>query len=467
MAFGFTRTLPTITGSHTDFPVLLTAGSFPTAAIDGGASSILNGGGNLRAYTDDTKAVQLPLEPVTFVTGGSPEIEVHVLLPIATTGSTIYLEADDSVMSQPPVTSTYGRNAVWVDYELVTHNSTATPIDSSGKRSYTITGTLTSVTGEIGQANQFTGTQAVQELNSTVTTPTTFTLQSIKKGTTQNQKILHISQGTTLNGSHYLDHRNGRNRFIVANSVVANGSVPTNSFEFLTGVYDGTVGRLYEAGLQVGTTNYNSPLVNTDSFSIGSVSVLNGGEKFTGDIDETRVRFSGLSADWVLTEYDNQSDPANWGTSSAWVDGGGGGPTTHLKTLSYTATGNATLNRQFTLSMLMSYIATGTASLSRKLTLSSVFSYVATGSANIAKTVKKGLSYNATGTSSTPAKKVSKTLEYTATGTCEQNEGYVTTQQASMTATGNASLATRFIAKGTAVASKLLKRIAIKIGIGL
>jgi len=45
MAYGFTYRLPTITGTHTYFPVVMREFDFPASAIDGGASSILNGGG--------------------------------------------------------------------------------------------------------------------------------------------------------------------------------------------------------------------------------------------------------------------------------------------------------------------------------------------------------------------------------------------------------------------------------------
>jgi len=116
MAFGFTRTLPTITGSYNDFPVLLNESSFPVASIDGGGSSINNGGGNLRAYTDSTKSTAIPLDIVTFVTGGTPDVEVWVEIPTAATGNTIYFEADEVETTQPSVTDPIGRNAVWSSF---------------------------------------------------------------------------------------------------------------------------------------------------------------------------------------------------------------------------------------------------------------------------------------------------------------------------------------------------------------
>ena len=48
--------------AQSNFVWLLTEDNFPAAAIDGGTTSILNGGGNLRCYTDDTKSTQLPID---------------------------------------------------------------------------------------------------------------------------------------------------------------------------------------------------------------------------------------------------------------------------------------------------------------------------------------------------------------------------------------------------------------------
>ena len=67
--YGCTITVDTgkMTATQSGFVWLFTEDNLPTAAIDGGATSIDNGGGNLRCYTDSTKATQLPIEVVEFV----------------------------------------------------------------------------------------------------------------------------------------------------------------------------------------------------------------------------------------------------------------------------------------------------------------------------------------------------------------------------------------------------------------
>jgi hypothetical protein len=115
-------------------PLLITEDDLPSGAYNG-ANAFANGGGDFVAYTDSTKATQLPVEVVSFVTGASPSIEVWVKRTAAT-GNTIYVEADAVQTAQPAVTATYGRNAVWSDYEYVYHFSdtvaSAVLTDSTG-----------------------------------------------------------------------------------------------------------------------------------------------------------------------------------------------------------------------------------------------------------------------------------------------------------------------------------------------
>ncbi|MCP5003440.1 MAG: hypothetical protein GY941_05730, partial [Planctomycetes bacterium] len=86
MAYGFIYTLPTITGSHSSYPILLKVADFPATSIDGTANAFANGGGDLVAYTSSAKTTQLPVEVVSFVSSGTPSAEVWVKIPTAATG---------------------------------------------------------------------------------------------------------------------------------------------------------------------------------------------------------------------------------------------------------------------------------------------------------------------------------------------------------------------------------------------
>ncbi len=140
MAFGFTYTLPTITGSHTSFPVVMRTADFPSAALDGTGDALANGGGDLIAYTDDGKGTQLALEVLTLVSSGSPDALIWVKIPTAATSNTIYIEADDTQTVQPAADSTFGSEAVWADYDFTYHAEVVSGslVDAAGNNDVTV-----------------------------------------------------------------------------------------------------------------------------------------------------------------------------------------------------------------------------------------------------------------------------------------------------------------------------------------
>jgi hypothetical protein len=344
MAFGFTRTLPTITGSHTDLPVLLVAGSFPATAIDGGSNSIDNGGGNLRAYTDDTKATQLSIEIVSFVTGGVPNIQVWVKIPSAITGSTIYLEADGVATSQPAFTASFGRNSVWSDYEAVIHaNETGTDgvfVDSTGKghdTTLTTGATLPTVTTshpfggawpDMDTSQAMTLTDSGPMLNfsdltlsfwanfdSSVNSRGAFGSRYSGGDTNwvqmQTSRKASIKQGSGEDGAgDSAAHSLGVNHYVVA-------------------AFDDVSLVAYTDAIVTGSdiSIFNLGGVNTPTnrpYRIGTYHANAAGARLDGRIGVLKAKRSKSTADLITTEYANQSDPDNWGTSSAWVDTGGG-----------------------------------------------------------------------------------------------------------------------------------------------
>ncbi len=84
---------------------------------------------------------------------------------------------------------------------------------------------------------------------------------------------------------------------------------------FLVGTYDGTKVRIYWDGVQENSTSATGNLLaNGDDVSIGVNSGTSNGTPFDGDIDEVRISDAARSADWILTEYNNQSDPPSFYT---------------------------------------------------------------------------------------------------------------------------------------------------------
>ena len=158
-----------------------------------------------------------------------------------------------------------------------------------------------------------------------MTNPVNFTLQSWKKGTVSDRKIAHLHNGSSTSGSHYIDQRGGSLRFVVDNTgsgVVVGSAINANDV-LMHGVYDSGVALLYEDGALSNSRSYTKTSTGLDKLSIGSFN--NSAEFFTGDLDETRLRYSALAASHVSSEHSNQFDPDNFGTSSEWVLVGGDG----------------------------------------------------------------------------------------------------------------------------------------------
>lgn len=326
MAYGATLTLPTITGSHSDFKIKLVNGSFPVSAIDGGASSILNGGGNLRAYTDSTKAIQIPLSIITFVTGGSPDIDVDVLLPSAFTAATIFIEADSVATTQPAVTDTYGRNSTYdVRHNLFQYFNQVPPIDLSGQQVVSATGSPTSN----GESITFNGTsQCVSSDDDTLLDgQSAFTLYADYDPTATGDQYLSWKRGVA--GGYSLVHKKSSNQLTFTILGVAEYNISASFFNRgrVYCVVDGTSLEIFLDGVSQGTATISaSRPLNTNEYHTGcrtnSSGVIDGysGQEQWG----SRYYKDALSSDYIATEYDNEINAGSWVSVGAWADSGGG-----------------------------------------------------------------------------------------------------------------------------------------------
>ena len=326
MAFGYTYTLPTITGSHTDQTVQLKAPDFPTDAINGGGSSILNGGGNLRAYTDATKTTQLSVDVDIFVTGVSPDVSVWVKTT-AQTGETIYIEADSVATTQPAFTAPFGRNSVHTFYGIFTsHMNNATPIDSTGNNT-SISATDTSVvSAPFGQALDFNGSTSFVDLGAAILPTGDFT-QSIwinpdslvgfqgvmgnwVSGATGRTYV--GLDGTSVNWDGYATSGNTR------------GTIATNNWYCITVTRTGSTVAVSIDGVQQGSTITDAGTPNAAFNTV--IGALNTGSSnfFNGQIGEARLSNSFSSLDRISTLCENINSVGTWGTVGAWADSGGG-----------------------------------------------------------------------------------------------------------------------------------------------
>ena len=333
----FTRTLPAPTATISNgFVFLLSAGWFTDAdlgvagsPIDGGVNSIANGGGDMQIFSDTAATTRLPIEVVSFVTGGTPEAQVWVRTPSYTSGDTITIGRDDTQTIQPAVGAAFGRNATWVDCAVASHT---TLDDSTGGATVTETGSVTPVTGVFGNSGgggsnsgsgdyvTFTGISVSSEWTIMAWVDTEWSNSRFaclgQIGSTGNQANLGLNGSANA----YYD-RNG------TDPVSANTYNVGSSYEFFAARESSALNNLLWIGdgTDSTTTTYDSSFPTLDRARIfksaddtpfGANGIL---------VSEVFIYTIGLTDDHIASIRDNQSDPDNFGISSEWVLVGGGG----------------------------------------------------------------------------------------------------------------------------------------------
>jgi len=333
MAFGFTATAGTISGTHSGFVGYFSTTNFPSGSLSG-ANAILNGGGNLRAYTDSTKATALPLEIVTLVTGVSAEAQVWVRLSSLSTAGTVYLEADDTETTQPAVTAPLGRNAVWAGDKHVIHCESTNTIDSTGN------GGIPTLVGGITNSQLTNGLSAL-DFDGNMNTRLHLGNTGSVLGDFESFAWVNVDAGGSLQS--IVARRNDASggawefqwRLESLDPAILIGSTSPNdpaapistSTDYLLGVQvSGSTINFFRDGVLTGSQSVSGSRVSRNvEFSVGGIVSNSTGRSINGRISTVMFRESAnTTADRAITEYDNQNSPSTFWSSSAWEDQAGG-----------------------------------------------------------------------------------------------------------------------------------------------
>jgi hypothetical protein len=300
---------------------------------------------SIRVYADEAKTVEWAREIVSAT-------EMHVKVPSLTSTVDIYVDWD-GVRSDYATTATYGAEVVWGDKNLMWHLEDIALIkDSSGNSNTgTVQNTVTNIAGEVGGAVNFANpTESSQDAISiaanstlqpassafTVSTIVNFdTLPAVSNnykpwlynawsdgGSSSQTSFLVSVFNNSSKKFRLLATDTGGTTHVLASTV----SATTSQYHKVTAGYDGS--NLF---IQVDTETRQTLAVGTKTWadfdgviSIGSRYLAGSGRyPVNGQCDYTYFAKVGYSANWITTEYNNQSDEATfWGT---WTDAGGGG----------------------------------------------------------------------------------------------------------------------------------------------
>ena len=336
-AYGTTLTIPTIVGTHTDFPVLIKETDLPVEMINGGPSSLADGGGELKAYTDSNKTTQLPIQVVEFTTGVTPSVQIWVKRTIST-GSTIYLEKDQVQIVQPAADSTYGSQAVWSDacFRLHLKDSNSPIVDASGNNVFTeqinASGTLTynSQNGKIGDAVdiELAGFQTTTApINFTSGSSWRYTFWGSLQGGSSYATVFRCNNVSTFkllrnsNTSDILFRQ--PNGFLAENNLVgAWAALQGQGLKKVDFVREGTTLHMYINGVEFTSITLARSDANTmpNPLQLGYEVGTNNHMEVQG-YDEVGLDNTSRSANWIATEYFNQNTSA-WLSNDGWSAGG-------------------------------------------------------------------------------------------------------------------------------------------------
>jgi hypothetical protein len=273
---------------------------------------------SVRVYADSGKATEWAREIVSAT-------EMHVKVPSLTSTVSMYVDYD-GVRANYGNTDTYGRNAVWSDYEMVLHlESGVSDSTGNGHARTAGAGETTGVTGKLGKGTQYSGSSSYTFVNGTFPTGANArTLSAWIKFdiTTGNRFAVSYGTDAARQMMGITNNFGGGTIGVTLNSADDNTtvSINTSAFQKVAYKYTGTEAISYVDGV-LKTTRTVTANTGSGNFTIGNYPGVTS-VPLDGTIDEIRVRKSVVSDDWEETEYNNQSNESSfWGT---WTDAGGG-----------------------------------------------------------------------------------------------------------------------------------------------
>jgi hypothetical protein len=322
--FTLTVNASLVTGSHSNSPVHVDLAEMPADFW----SEVTNGGGDIRCYSDSGMSTQIPREVVACDTGTDTG-QLHVKVPSLTTSSVIYVTVD-GVSTEPAANSTYGSEAVWSAYATMWHmgDLTTSSIKDSSANANTGTKVGTNnppqVAGVIGNAQDFNGTTSEISRTSTSSLALTgaFAIGGFLRIDGNNKfqfAVAKVNPPGTQNGYFLLVTNTNLARFEIWNSSSAvsvdttGNALSIGTTYFVVGVFDGSQIRILLNGVQIGSAVNAALGSGSQTLYLGRDS-RSAANYFDGMLDEMFIINGAISNDWVLTQYNNLTNPATFWT---------------------------------------------------------------------------------------------------------------------------------------------------------
>ena len=311
------------TADQSNFPVLF-SGTYAYLATTANGGNVTNANGYDIIFTSDAAGVTKLNHEIETYTAASGLVNFWVRVPTVshTANTVIYLWYGNSAIStsQENVTGVWDANfkGVW----HLPNGSSLTANDSTGVNNLTNNGTTPATTGKVDGAASFNGSSQYLSRTSAITSATdNYTMEAWINPAVLNQLALAFYNGNDAEGYGF---GIGSGAGVEGNTLQGlMGSITwiASNYTYTAGVWvhvvmvrnAGTT-RFYVNGTVQSGTSASTPIAPNARATIGNQ--FDGSNLpyryFNGSVDEARISSSVRSADWITTEYNNQSSPSTF-----------------------------------------------------------------------------------------------------------------------------------------------------------
>jgi len=383
-------------GTHPNFPVLLTKDTLPSEMFDhDGSYPALEGGGDIRFSSDEDGLNRLACEIVKFsLDDADNEAEIYVNVPsVSSVGdTTIYIWYDKDGESQPAQDAAYGQHATWNSgYQGVWHFQEAadgTRYDSTeNENDLSDNNGVGMVAGKVGNCAEFIHTnseylsisnanQEGLDLNASDYTVTFWMALDVpasnngvicQKGYQDAPDAYNIGWGWyasayTLAVRHIDDWSIETEDASGFNS----GNTTAGTFYFYSVAYDDSEDDLIfgrNGSYDAADTMTKDVGTNTEPFNVGGTD-----NYLDGKLDELRVCNVFRAAGYITSEYNNMNNPSTFVIEGTPETPGGG----EVKAIAGTAEASSSIDSGLSSSQAFDGLVEASSSLSSDLSKSGV-----------------------------------------------------------------------------------------------
>jgi hypothetical protein len=300
---------------QTDFPVLV-SGTYTYLKTTGNGGDVTNANGyDIGFYSDSALTTKLKWETIKYVaTTGQVIYRVKVPTVATATNTVIYIAYGDSGIStdQSDPSNTYDSNYVGV-WNLP-DGTTLSALDStSNNGDGTITGctAISTMVGDGGASFNGTTDKIVvpdsSPLDLAGTGNCTWSFQIIPTASAAAKELLQKESGGGW--AIYID--TNKIWYYIGGGGSATTTLTNGVLYWITVVKDTTTMRFYLNGSTDGTAAVGASISAT-TLDLGIGNNAAGSNGFDGSLGNIKISNVGRSADWITTEYNNESSPSTF-----------------------------------------------------------------------------------------------------------------------------------------------------------